>query len=45
MKYYIYFIGFIIQHINLIIASNQNFAVFGYLPEYRLNNFDYDGAF
>lgn len=26
-------------------GEGGNFTVFGYLPEYRLNNFDYDGAF
>ena len=26
-------------------AAKTEFTVFGYLPEYRLNNFDYEGAF
>lgn len=29
----------------ICILAETDFAVFGYLPEYRLNNFDYEGAF
>lgn len=40
-----YFSLFLFSFLKIIALAQHNFTVFGYLPEYRLSNFDYDGAF